>query len=200
MPTRLGPTAPAPSILTRWMRDARQDVPHAIRSLFRSPGFALVSIITIGLGIGANAAVFSVVDRVLLRPLPYEASERIVRLWESRIDDPSWLGSVSVPNLDDWRRASHSFEALAAYSSQGMNLAGGASPERVQVVAAEPPLFRILRTPALLGRTLEASDGAAGHDDVVVVSEGFWERALGRRPTFSGRSSGSISVRTPWSA
>jgi predicted permease len=166
---------------TRWLRDFARDVPYAARTLTRSPGFALLAIATIGLGIGANAAVFSAVDRVLLRPLPYEDSDRLVRIWESLKDNPRWLGSASVPNLRDWRTESRSFEHLVAYNSQGMNLEGGSQPERVQVVSAEPGLFAMLRSRPLLGRVLQPADSVAGQEQVVVISEGFWRRALGAR-------------------
>ena len=170
----------------RWFHDLGRDVPYAIRTLARAPGFASVSILTIGLGIGANAAVFSVVDRVLLRPLPFEASDRLVRLWESQVDDPAWRGSASVPNVLDWRRQSRAFASLAAYSSEGMNLEGGTSPERVQVSAAETSLFQLLRAQPLRGRTFDSRDAEAGRDNVVVISAGFWQRALGGRADVVG--------------
>ncbi len=169
-----------------WLRDLARDIPFAIRTLRRSPGFAALAIVTIGLGIGANAAVFSAVDRVLLRPLPYESPERLMRIWETQVSNPAWRGSVSVPNLVDWRAQNRSFSHLVAYSTQGMNLEGGQQTERVQVVAAEAGLFDMLGSRALMGRAFQPDDSLAGRNQVIVISEGFWRRALGARADVVG--------------
>ncbi|MBC7896741.1 MAG: ABC transporter permease [Cytophagaceae bacterium] len=177
---------PAPAPRHGWLRDLSRDIPFAARTLRRAPGFALLAIITIGLGIGANAAVFSAVDRVLLRPLPYESPDRLVRIWESMVDNPAWRGSVSVPNLLDWRAQTRSFSHLVAYSAQGMNLEGGQQVERVQVVAADAGLFDMLGSRPRMGRGFQAEDSLAGRNQVVVISEGFWRRALGGRSDVLG--------------
>ena len=145
-----------------WLHDLRRDLPFAVRSLRRAPGFTALAVLTIGLGIGANAAVFSAVDRVLLRPLPYRSPEALVRVWESQVSDPAWRGSVSVPNLVDWRASNRSFSHLVAYSTQGMNLEGGSQVERVQVVAAETGLFDMLGVHALQGRAFLPEDSLPG--------------------------------------
>lgn len=161
------------------------DVRYALRGLRRNPGFTAVVLTTLALGIGVNVLLFSVADRVLLRPLPYAEPDRVVAVWNRWVDyEKTWL---SEPELLDYRRA-ESFEALAAYQTFGANLTGGDAPERVVGGVATPNLFRVLGTEARLGRTFLAEEGIPGADDVVLLEHDLWKRRFGGDAAVVGRA------------
>jgi putative ABC transport system permease protein len=169
-----------------WGDDLRRDFRFGLRSLRRAPGFAAVAIACLALGIGANAAIFSVVNAVLLRPLPYPASDRLVRVYESFSDRK--YGSVSVPNYRDWLAQGDSFEQLAAWSVGGRNLQGQGEAEHLRVVEATPNLFSVLQAPPLLGRTFVPGQDEAGNARVAVLSESLWRRRFGADGSVLGRA------------
>jgi predicted permease len=170
-----------------WLEDFGRDLRHSIVALRRAPEFTLVALFTLALGIGANAAIFSVVNAVLLRPLPYPESSRLIRVFET-YDHKSATGSVSVPNFLDWRRQVRSFEGLAAYQTTGMSLQGNDEAERVAALEASANLFQILRAKPLLGRTFTSEEEGPGRGPVVVLSEGLWRRRFGADPTILSRT------------
>src|SRR4051812_33169922 len=159
------------------------DLNYALRTLAKSPAFTAVAILTLALGIGASTAIFSVLDAVLLRPLPYPNQERIVELRE--LDEKGRGMSFAEPNFNDLVARQHSFEALAKYSSFPDAIVGGSEPVRANVCAASPDFFRVLGVTPALGRVF--GDDAAGKE-AVVVSNGFWKRYLGARPDLEGMS------------
>jgi len=166
------------------------DLRLAARRLRRAPGYALAAAGILALGIGANAAVFGVVDAALLRPFPYREPGQLVAAHET---GPGFVGSVSWPNFRDWQAGARAFADLAAYQNAHVTFApagaGGAVPERVSAVGATPNLFRLLGAPRpLLGRGFAQGDGAPGGAQVAVVSERFWRRALGGDPAAVGRT------------
>ena len=171
-----------------WIDDLLRDLRFGLRSLGRSPGFAAVAILCLALGIGANAAIFSVVNSVLLRALPYPDPDRLVRVFETF--NGGMTGSVSVPNYRDWTAQSDSFEPLAAWRVGSRNLLGKdeAQAERLRVVEATPNLFSMLRAPALLGRTFLPGQDEPGKAQVVVLSEGLWRRRFGGDRSLLGRT------------
>jgi putative ABC transport system permease protein len=155
----------------------RADLRYALRQLTRRPGFALVAVLTVGLGIGANTAIFSVVRAVLLTPLPYRAPDRVVTLWNHWTGwDRTWL---SEPEVMDYRRGVPALSDLAAYTTGSVNLTGGGSPERVPSGVVTGNVFRALGVGAVVGRTFGAAEDRPGHDDVVVLSWGLWQRRFG---------------------
>ncbi|HEY7216260.1 MAG TPA: ABC transporter permease [Thermoanaerobaculia bacterium] len=166
-----------------WLDDVRRDVRFGLRSLRRSPAFTSVAVLCLALGIGANAAVFSVVNAVLLRPLPYVAPERLVRIYETFGD--RGRGSVSVPNFRDWQEGSTGFERLAAWQEAGLNLAAAGETERIQAVAATRELFAVLGAVPLRGRVFTASDVPG---DLAVLSEPLWRTRFGADPALIGRT------------
>jgi putative ABC transport system permease protein len=193
--TRTGPPMPDPrptplarSGRSSWLADLRRDFPYAIRSLRRSLDFSLLALFTLAIGIGANAAIFSVVNAVLLRPLPYVEPDALVRVFEALKDKPAWTGAVSVPNLRDWRDQSKTFEQFVAYQVTGGNLEGGSEPERLVSVLASANLFTTLRVPPIAGRTFAPDDDQPGHNSVVVLSEALWRRRFAGDPAAVGRS------------
>jgi len=169
-----------------WLDECARDFRYALRMLQRSPGFTAVAVLTLALGIGANTAIFSVVDAILLRPLPYPEPERLVRIWESSRKHDSPRNVVNPLNFLDWRDHSQSFESMAAISGSMTNLSSHGQPHAVQGMQVSPDFFSILRVPPLLGRTFTAEDGIAGHDQVVILSYELWQRQYGADPKIIG--------------
>ncbi|MGH7571209.1 MAG: ABC transporter permease [Gemmatimonadota bacterium] len=168
-----------------------QRVRRAIRRLRRAPGYALVSIATLALGIGAITAVYSVGDAVLLRPLPYGDADRLVRLWSAYPEREIDRGTVSPMDLEDWRREGRLFEDMGGFSVfpiGGLILAGGAAPVELETAHVTAGFFRTLAVPALRGRTLQAEDHAEGRNRRIVLSHGAWQRHFGGVPALIGRT------------
>lgn len=161
------------------------DLRYALRQLRGSPGLVAIAVLTLALGIGATAGVFSVVRSVLLQPFPYDASDRLVMVWEEsgEVTRDTWL---SLRELVEYRAATSSFESLAAYSMGTATLVEEA-PERVRAARVTTDLFATLGVPAYLGRTFSREDGESGGDDVVILSHGLWERQFGAAPDIIGR-------------
>jgi len=167
-----------------WLDDLGRDVRFALRSLLRSPAFSTVAVLCLALGIGANAALFSVLNAVLLRPLPFAEPDRLVRIYEKTAEKQ---GSVSVANFLDWQEQSTGFERLAAYQDGSLNLQGGAEPERVSSVAATANLFTLLRVRPLLGSTFSEGADRTGAPQVAMVGEDLWRTRFGADPSLVGR-------------
>ena len=145
----------------------------------RAPAFSLVVVLTLALGIGANTAIFSVVQSVLLRPLPFPDADRLVMLWET---PPSGRTNVvSMVNFRAWQDRARSFEAMAAFRRSPMNLLGGDEPVQVTGAAVTADFFRVLNVPPALGRAFLAGEDAPGAAPVMVLSHGFWIAPV-RRP------------------
>src|SRR4051812_28943991 len=162
------------------MRTLLQDLKFGMRTLLKRPGFTVVAILTLALGIGANTAIFSVVNAVLLRPLPFKDAEQLVIVYETTKTVPrDW---VSVPNLQDYRSASRSFEGFATFVPQSVNLTGTGEPDRVVGAFTTSSLFSMLGVGAEHGRALTAEDDAAGGGLVAVLSNEFWVRRFAADP------------------
>ena len=159
---------------------------YALRTLRRQPTFTIVSILTLAVGIGANTAIFSVIKTVVLNPLPYESPEKIAILWE--VSPEGNQGPVSVPTFEDWKRDAKTLESLAAYRHVDFSFKGQGDPQNVPGLRATPDLFNVLKSNAALGRTFSADEAVVGADRVVVLSHGFWSRALGADRSVIGRS------------
>ncbi len=163
----------------------RQDVRYAVRTLAKSPGFAAVAILTLALGIGANTAIFSVVNAVMLRPLPYPDASRVMTLSETSPQFEEM--SVSYLNFIDWQNRNRSFSELAAFRRESFNLAGVSSPERLPGRQVSPGFFAILGTTPILGRDFLPEDGRPGAPPVVILSYRFWQRRFAGDPSIVGR-------------
>src|SRR5690606_28735778 len=146
----------------------RRDFRYALRTLFRSRGFAIAALTTLALGIGANTAIFSVVNAVLLRPLPYPDGDEIAILWLRNAPESIDEDITSYPNFTDWRTRNRTFEHMAAYSQANMNLTGAGDPEQIRVARVTEEFFDVLGTSAVLGRTLTPEEYQAGRNNVVV--------------------------------
>jgi putative ABC transport system permease protein len=169
------------------LETAVQDLRYGARTLRRSPGFTFVAVLTLALGVGANTAIFSVVDAVLLRALPYHNADRVVLLWENNRLRARPHNVVNPGNLLDWRDQSSSFDEMAAFIDQRLNLTGGGEPEEVAAQETTPNLFQLLGVRPALGRTLVPGDEESGHDGVAVLSYGLWQRRFGGSPDVVGK-------------
>ena len=171
-----------------WVSDVR----YAFRALTRQPTFALIALLTLTLGIGANTAIFSVIKTVLLNPLPYEDPEEVVVLWE--VNPEGSVEQVSIPTFHDWQDETRSVQAMAAYRQVNYTYAGSGDPRDVSSVRATPELFAVLKAGARVGRTFVADEAVVGRDHVAVLSHGFWERTLGGRDGVVGTSIYDLST------
>jgi putative ABC transport system permease protein len=164
------------------------DLRFALRQLRKSPGFTFVAVLTLALGIGANTAIFSVVNAVLLRPLPYPNADRIMVLNES--SGPGQDYSVALPDYFDWRNDNTAFEQLAATHKESRNLSGilGREPERVLCASVTRNFFNIIGLPPELGRTFSEDEDKVGAPPVVVISDRLWRRVFNADPGVLGRS------------
>jgi len=186
--------------LTEWRQDAR----YAWRTMRRTPTFAVVSLLTLALAIGANTAIFSVVRAVLLRPLPYADPARLVVVRESWPGNPGGHTPMSPPNYVDYRAQQRAFTDLGAYSTAMGPVVwqpDNADPTTLTGISADARVFHVLGVRPMLGRTFDTAADMAGDSSSVVISYGFWQRALGgdprvvgRRLTLNGRSLDIIGV------
>lgn len=190
------------------MSELSQNIRYSARSLGRQPGFTLAAVLTLALAIGANAAIFSVVDAVLLTPPPFRDADQLVVIWGKNPEVAKLFGIEELPlapaNLYDWRRESRSFESLALIQSDRMTLAGQGEPEQLGVVRTAGDLFRVLGTPALVGRVLTEEDDAPGVPTTAVLSYNFWQRryggdrsAVGRKIVLNGNPVTVVGVMPP---
>jgi putative ABC transport system permease protein len=154
----------------------RQDLRYALRTLARNPGFACVSILALALGVGANSAIFTVVQSVLLRPLPFPQSERLIVVRERNLKAGFPQFSLSPGNYVDYRDHNHTFSGFASFNSQGVNLTGGAEPERLRGVRVTADFFDVLRVKPALGRPFTAQEGQLGSHHVAIIGHGLWQR------------------------
>jgi putative ABC transport system permease protein len=157
---------------------------YTIRLLLKSPGFTVTTVLIMGLGIGANTAIFSVVHAVLLQSLPYPDPGRLFTLSETNPVFPEM--SVAYPNYLDWRATQHSFEDLSAYRLDDFNLTGSGEPERTRGAFVTASYFRVLGLAPRLGRTFAESDDRTGGANVVVLGEVFWRSRFGGDPKVIG--------------
>ncbi|HET8946958.1 MAG TPA: ABC transporter permease, partial [Candidatus Polarisedimenticolia bacterium] len=160
------------------------DLRHAARLLARNPGATGIMVFTLALGIGAATAIFSVVYGVLLSPLPYPASDRIMAVWE--VNHRGTYSRVADPNFDDFRDGNRSFRSMAKYGDWETSVAGTAEPARTTVAAVTREFFGVLGVNPRLGRSLAPEDARPGAQPVVVASARFWKRSLGSAADLSG--------------
>src|SRR5215204_5662038 len=175
-----------------------QDMRYGVRTLVKSPAFTVVAVLSLALGIGANTAIFSVVNGILLRPLPYPESERMVAVWHTPPQE-SFPGmtrfSVSPGNYLDWKEQSRAFEQMAIYQYAGLSLSGGGDPMPVTGASVSSDFFSVLRTQVEKGRAFTPDEEQQGREQVVVLGHGLWRRAFGANPNLVGQTV-SLNSRT----
>jgi predicted permease len=169
------------------MRSLLHDLQYAGRQMMKSPGFAVIAVLTLALGIGANTTIFSVVNGVLLNPLPYSDPDRLVVLFHSK---PNFVhGSISYLNFLDWQRDNSSFEAMAAYrNAGGMTLTGSGEAENVKGEMVSAGFFELVGVAPLAGRTFSADEDRLGANPTVMISEGLWKRKYASNPHIVGQA------------
>jgi putative ABC transport system permease protein len=168
-----------------------QDLRYGARMLLKNPGFTTIAIVTLALGIGANTTLFSVINAVLLRPLPLNEPDRIALLYQENRKHPLFQisrSTASPPNYLDWKNQSQHFEQLAAYSSKTVNLTGADEPERVAVATVSADFFKVLKVEPILGRAFLPEEDRPGGPPVVVLSYRFWRQRYGADPEILGKT------------
>lgn len=163
-----------------------QDIQYGLRMLGKNPGFTAVAILTLAVGIGATSAMFSVVNSVLLQPLPFGEPDRAVLLWESL--PQGGTGTVSTPNFADWRAQNEVFEAIAGFTPADYSFTASEQPERVAGARVTADFFRVMNLSPLMGRTFIEGEDQPGRDGVAVISEALWRRSLGADPKIIGKT------------
>src|SRR5262245_10517520 len=162
-----------------------QDVRYGARMLLKQPGFTLIATLTLALGIGANSAIFSFVNAVLLRPLPLREPEQLVKIWENKPD--MIQGTTSIPNLKDWREQNDVFTGIAAYQFSNFSLPGRDYPERVFGVTASANFFDVVGVAPQAGRVFQEGEDRPGATRVVMISARLWQRNFGADPGVVGK-------------
>jgi hypothetical protein len=172
--------------------DLRQDLRYGLRALRSSPAFTLTALLTLALGIGANAAIFSVVRAVLLEPLPFAEADRIVRAYHANPANGVARGTVSEPDFLDWKRASQLAATMGGFwyvdGLSGIDLTGTGNPERLSSTLVTDGFFQTLASQPLLGRTLIENDHVPGRNRVAVISYSLWTRRFAADPAIVGQS------------
>jgi putative ABC transport system permease protein len=171
----------------RWLDEFLQDLRYATRMLRKNPGFTLVAVLTLALGIGANTAIFAVVNAVLLRPLPFKQPSRLIMLFEGipKLGFPKM--GFSAPDFVVFARAQKSFESVGAYQNKYFNISGDGEPERLMAARISSSVFPMLGVEPMLGRTFTSAEDAPGQS-VVILSYGLWQRRFGADPGIIGRN------------
>jgi predicted permease len=169
-----------------WLDAAVQDVRYAARVLHKSPGFTLVAVLTLALGIGANTAIFSVVNAVLLRPLPFADSSRLVQIFSTDSTAGSRNDVVSYPDYEDWQRGAASLSSLSAFVTRTLLIADSEGAELLLGARVSPSLFETLGVRPAVGRAFRADENEAGTSHVVLLSDGFWRRHFAADPKALG--------------
>jgi len=170
------------------MQTLWQDLRYGARMLLKSPNYTLIAVITLALGIGANTAIFSVVNAVLLRPLPYPDAERMVYVWAGNPSDPKAESGLSPHNFTDIRSRNQSFDSYCAFNYVGFTLTGDQQPEALSGVLASADFGRVVGMAPALGRLFTAEEDAPGKDHVALIGDGLWKRRFGANPQILGRN------------
>jgi putative ABC transport system permease protein len=186
-PARHETVAPGAPRRMKLFGDFWQDVRYGLRVLLKNPGFTAVAVIALAIGIGANSAIFSVVNTVLLRPLPYKDSERLVMVWEDDTKHGYPRDTPAAANYVDWRDQNKVFEGMAAIAEQSFNLTGVGEPERIVGRRVSANLFSLLGVAPQLGRAFLPEEDAPGAGRVVMLSYGLWQRRFGSDPALVGK-------------
>ncbi|HWS54894.1 MAG TPA: ABC transporter permease [Pyrinomonadaceae bacterium] len=185
-PARPEPVAPGSRRRTSMMGDLSQDLRYGLRVLVKNPGFTAVAVVALALGIGANSAIFSVVNAVLLRPLPYKDPGRLVMVWEDNTSKGYPRDTPAPANFVDWRDQSQVFEGVAALAHESFNLTGAGEPERLDGRRVSAGLFPMLGVEPQLGRAFTPEEDQPGGARAVVLSHGLWQRRFGSDPKVIG--------------
>src|ERR1700693_2954768 len=171
-----------------WFEHLAQDLRYGLHMLRKSPGFTAVAVLTLALGIGANTAIFSIVDAVLLRPLLYPRPDELVLMFHAPLDQPDALSGFSYRDFTDCRDENHVLSEMAGNAFHDLTLTGAGEPSIVNTADVTPEIFPLLNAKPLAGRTLLREDGKQGAAPVAVLNENLWRSRFGSNPTLVGQS------------
>jgi putative ABC transport system permease protein len=171
-----------------WLDEAARDFRHALRMLLRNPGFTVVAVLTLALGIGANTAIFSVINSVLLHPLPYHDPDNLVMVWESNSQHRNPHNTVSPPNFLDWQSRNTVFSSMAFIFDERGNFTGNGDPQEVVVQDVSANFFSLLGVDPFIGPGFAPENGQPGHANVVILSYGLWKERFAGDPAIVGKS------------
>ncbi len=166
-----------------FLENASQDLCYAVRTLRKNPGFTAAAVITLAAGIGANTAIFSVIDGVLLRPLAYPQPDRIVRIWQT--DDKGHLSNLSDPDFTDLQQQNRSLQSMAEYAAYPASISGAAEPTRATAAIVSKDFFSTMRVEPFIGRSFAQDEQHVGAARTAIMSYGYWQRYLGASTDFS---------------
>src|SRR6184192_1627403 len=186
-PVPKNPVAMGTQAKSNMIGDLGQDVRYGLRMLAKNPAFTTIAVLALALGIGANSAIFSVVNAILLRPLPYKNPEQLVMVWENATHLGFPKNTPSPANFLDWRRQTTVFESMAAFAERSFNLTGVGEPERLDGRRVSSNLFDLLGVRPIIGRTFVAQEDQPG-TKVVLLNESLWKRRFGGDPAVIGRA------------
>jgi len=172
---------------TNILGDIAQDLRYGLRMLWKNPGFTIVAVLALALGIGANSAIFSVVNAILLRPLPYKNPGQLVMVWENATHLGFPKNTPSPANFLDWRQQTTVFQGMAAFAERSFNLTGAGEPERLDGRRVSANLFDVLGVRPIIGRTFVPQEDQPG-TKVVLLNESLWKRRFGGDPGVIGRA------------
>ncbi len=164
------------------------DLVYGARILLKKPGFTVIAVLTLALGIGANTAIFSIINTVLLTPLPYKDPDRLMMVWEHNLPISKTMNVVNPGNFNDWQKQSAGFEEMAGLYDSMINLTGAGDPEEMSIQYITPNMLSMLGVGALHGRTFVEEDGKPDSDQVIVLGHGLWQRRFGGDPQIVNRT------------
>ncbi|MGA9996783.1 MAG: ABC transporter permease [Pyrinomonadaceae bacterium] len=170
------------------MENLLRDLRYGVRMLWKSPGFTLIAIFALALGIGANTAIFSLVNALLLRPLPYKEPSRLVMVWENNRPRNRNQNVISTANFMDWQEQNNAFEQMAEFFDIRFNLTGAGDPEEIPSQAVSTNLFSLLGVEAIKGRNFAPEESQPGKDQVIILSFDLWQRRFGGDPAIVGKT------------
>ncbi len=170
------------------MDDVLQDIRYAFRLCLRTPGFTAIAVLALALGVGANTAIFTIVNAVLLEPLPFRDPGRLVAMWELNARRPGRPNTLAPSNVVRWQERATAFEGIAPFYDSRVNVTGSGAPEEVIAMSVTPDFFPTLGVTPLIGRAFAAGEGPDGHDALAVLSYGLWQRRFAGDPTVVGRT------------
>ncbi|MBA3714399.1 MAG: ABC transporter permease [Pyrinomonadaceae bacterium] len=198
------PATPEARRSTNMLGDFWQDLHYGLRMLAKNPGFTIVAVVALALGIGANSAIFSVVNTVLLRPLPYKDPDRLMMVWEDDAKGGFPRDTPAAANYIDWRDQNQVFEGMAAIANESFNMTGAGEPERIDGRRVSANLFSLLGVEPLMGRAFTPEEDQPGSNRVVIMSHGLWQlrfgsetKIIGSSLTLNGESFAVVGVMPP---
>jgi putative ABC transport system permease protein len=175
-------------LIGNWLHSTLSDCSYGLRQFRKNPSFTAVAVLTLAIAIGANTAVFSVVNAVLLRPLPYPDSDRLVQLWSTNPDANRWGMWTAYPRFEDWRRENTVFEEMVTERTRVISIKGGDQPESLVGIITSSQLLELLHVQPMFGRGFLPEEDQPGHDHVIILSYGLWQRRFGADRGVIGRT------------